>query len=204
MREFCEGLETRTLFSGGIQTVTLDYDAVVADAAAIKADYTAEALNLKGEAKLIAANIKTLGKSKTNSTDVAALNKAIATAEAPELKVTNQLISAGKTALNRAKSAFAAEVSRPTNARATKLASALETLTSVLGPYESKLESDFSASDTKITAALGVITAANPTDTTLAADASTAESYASGSLSTLSSVLATTNTDIDTLAADVS
>ncbi len=204
MREFVQGLEARTLFSGSILAVNVDYDAVVADAGAIKADLKAAVLAYKAGSKVIAADIKTLGKNKTNSTDIGLLNKAVAKATALDTKDANKVVSVGKSALSRAKAAFLADVSHPTAANAAKLSKALNTLTTVLAPYETALDTDTSTGEANVNAVLSTLVTANPTDTTLASDVSNAQANSSSQLAVLSSELVTTNNDINALAAAIS
>jgi hypothetical protein len=203
MPQSIEGLEVRTLFSGTIEGVTVDYDTVVADASAIKADLKGIVANYKADSKVITADIKALGKNKINTKDVAALNKAVAKADALDTKDANKIVAVGKTALSRAKAAFSADVAHPTTANDTKLSKALTTLTTALAPYESTFDTDSSAGDAAVDAALTTLVSANPTATTLASDTSAAEASSSGELTVLSNELVTTNADIDTLAAAI-
>lgn len=204
MRAFCQSLEARTLLSGNIGSVTADYEAVVGDAGALKADLTAAALTYKADAKLIATDIKALGKNKTNSVDIGKLNKAVATSIALDSKATAKLIAVGKAAINRAKAAFLADIKHPTAGNALKLSKSLTALTTALAPSELTLGTDTAAGDAKVGAALSALVSANPTDTTLATDVSIAETNSSTALATLAAEVVNTNNDINTLAAAIS
>ena len=203
MRQFCETLESRTLLSGTVDSVTSDYGAVVGDGKILKEDFISAVATYKADAKVIAADIKALGKSPTNSKYVALLNKAVSKATGPDNSVGNALISAGTTAIKRAKSAFTADFNHPSTANAAKLTKGLSSLAIALAPFEAKVSTAVTTGEANVDAALNALVTANPTDTTLASAVTNSEADQASALSTISSAVATTNTDIAQLISDI-
>jgi hypothetical protein len=168
MSSHLESLETRTLFAAAVSaTIQDDYNAAVADGTAITAAVKAGVATFKADAKTIAADVKGLGKSKTNASDLAAVNKAVAAATALANKDSAKLYAAGKTDLTRAKAAFLADAAKPTARNLTKLNAALDTLATGLDPLETALHDDLASGEAAIDGDLNTLIAANPSATAL-------------------------------------
>jgi hypothetical protein len=203
MRDLCASLERRTLLSLSFQTVTDDYKAVLGATKVLSADLTSAAATYRTDSKLIAADIKALGKNRTNSLDITKLNKTVAGATALDARAMGKLISVAAVSLKRVTSAFSAVAIHPTAANDARVSAALTSLTTALIPYETVLATDTAAGDAKVAAALGSLVAANPTDTKLSTDVGTAETNSATALGVIANEVIITNTDIDTLAAAI-
>jgi hypothetical protein len=202
MFEIFERLESRTLFSAGLATVTADYTTVVADASAIKADLAGIASSFKSDSTLIGSDIKVLGKSKQSSADAAKLKHALATATAIDTRTASHWVASGKAAIKRAQAAFLANLLHPTAANGKRLSSAVSAIKSAVTSDESSLSSITTTQELKLSTLLATVVADNPTDITLASDVASIETNATGALSALAAKVVATSTDINTLATD--
>ena len=203
MYRHAELMETRRLFSN-VGSVTADYDAVVADAAAIKSTMAVAVATYKVDAKAVAADVKALPKSKTKNVDAAALNKAVGPTDAADVADAAKLIAIGRSALTKARLAYAADVARPSTANEAKLEKAVSVLSGALAAPEAKLNTAVDAGDAKVDAALSQLESDYPTDAALSSAVTTAETDQSNAVNSVNATLATTNADVATLVDDIS
>lgn len=199
MDHLFQPLESRTLFAAIPSGIAVALAKVDSDIAVIKQEFAADNAVYAADSKTIQANLKTLPKSKTNSKDVATLAKIAASARAVDTRDLAKYDAVGLADAAKVKALYVAYLKKPTVKTGVKLTAAIGTWESAPVVWQDKFLADVAAGDQKIDAQLTVIEAANPSDSALDTEVTSAETDQATGYTVLAASYQTLNDDVVTL-----
>lgn len=205
MNQFIEGLESRRLLSATLPLAVLgDVTKLMVDAHATKVDFQQHLPAFRADAQALGKDLHGLPNSGSNHALLGKLRgdegHALATIRAD----LGSLLSVGNASIRKALVDGMRVFLHPNDAAAkAKLSADVTAMQAAATAMFMKLGTDVMASGSAITADLNALTAANPTDTTLANDVHTAETDGGKLVTALSTDLQAVNADVTQLLTDL-